>query len=283
MNCDQAMRVIVASAVTDDSAEIRAALAYIARHPRCLARLDQFTRALLSDLEHELPCAEAREQFFTYYTLETDNQDVASRLPDVYNHLQRCPYCKFDYRTMKAGILAYEQHLLPLPTQTPQFALSFLPPLSPPPALWSVRNQIRTFVEEISILIAQSVATFGALHTGLTPALSPATQLRNGEQSARYAVLILPDADANIRFHIETATIDQTHVRVVLQVFDAVTDKTVAGVRVTLRTAQRELLTSLLTESDGKATFSRLVPGKYLFQLRQQDATWELPVVIVTK
>jgi hypothetical protein len=58
-------------------------------------------------------------------------------------------------------------------------------------------------------------------------------------------------------------------------------EQPLAAVRVTLRNAQHQLLMGLVTGPDGSAVFEQLPLGRYFVQVRYEQNTWEIPLVVV--
>ncbi|MEM7126530.1 MAG: carboxypeptidase-like regulatory domain-containing protein [Chloroflexota bacterium] len=278
MTCNDAVKI----ALEPGHKQRQAALEMIRTDPACLARLDKLARAILSGLENETSCAEARLHFATYYVLESSQIETAAALSELHDHLSRCPYCQLDYQafqeaeTAQTGSLDEEQ-------TTPIFDLSFiqepLPEIIPLSQIWGADKVARTLVNQIKITISKGAAVIDSL----TPQLQAGTfsmAMRGGNDDVDYAVLAIPDEDAKIHFLLDTAPSPDGTALVTLIVMQTEEDKPLADVQISLRTATGERVTSGLTESNGAITFPRITPGEYHIQAQIDDSTWEIPFLV---
>lgn len=63
-------------------------------------RLGGWLAHVLATQPHEITCSECFDQISTYVDLEVADQDAASALPDVAQHLHQCPACVEEYEAL---------------------------------------------------------------------------------------------------------------------------------------------------------------------------------------
>lgn len=286
MNCDEALRILV----EPNHHLHKEALAYVGQEPSCLARVDQLARAILSDLEEETTCAEAQLQLPQYYKLERTQKDYAAELPIIHAHLNRCPECQADYKMLQDATLALEADPITAATPTPVFDLSFLSSpqrastIESKPAIeskfWQVHDQVRTLFDQVRVTISDHAASIADMGPQLIPEMVP-VPMRDGEDDAQYAILILPDDEANVRFQIDTIPSREGTVQLTLRIFESEQKRPIPDVRVTLRKATGSLVAGSLTDGDGMVEFSRITADAYSVQAQHDGKTWALPITII--
>lgn len=275
MTCDDALRI----ALDPGHKERQAALEMIRSDPSCLARLDKLARAILSELENEISCAEARLHFVTYDALESSQIDTAEALPEIHDHLARCPYCQLEYKAFQQA----ELHPNDTPAEeepTPVFDLSFiqepLPELIPLSQIWRMDRAARTLVNQIKITISKRAAVIDSMTSQLR-AGTFSMAMRGGNDDVDYAVLTLPDEEAGIHFLLDIAPSPDGTALLTLVVMQTEANKPLADVQVALRTTTGRRVTSGLTEPNGTIVFPRITPGEYHIRAQLDDVTWNVP------
>jgi len=286
MNCDEALRILI-----EPNHHLREeALAYVGQEPSCLARVDQFARAILSDLEEETTCAEVQLHLPQYYELERTEKDSALELPIVHAHLNRCPDCQADYKMLQDATSALEADASTTPA--PVFDLSFLSSTSPSSPtttstivneIWQMHDQVRTLFDQIRVTISDSAASIADMGSLLSPEAVLGTAMRSGEDDAQYAILILPDDEANVRFKINTVPAREGTAQIKLTIFESEREKPIPDVRVTLRKSDGALVAGSLTDGDGVVEFSRITAAGYLIEAQHDGKTWALPITITER
>ena len=284
MNCDEALQILLA-----ENHEARtAALTHVLADRSCLDRIDQLTRAILSNIEHEISCAETRLHIADYYEWQHHQAESFPLLQDVQDHLERCPYCQLEYQVLQEAMKQLET--LPVETGTPQrsFDLSFInaplakrPQAEPAPVaeIWRIENQVRRLFEQIQVAISDTKATIASLSPQLVPALV-VTPMRNKED-LQFVALVLPAPEANIHFQVDIKPSRDDTAQITLKVFSIEQNTPIPNTRVTLRTSEGALIAGSLTNSKGEITFPRVAADRYLIQTQYQDKTWELPISII--
>lgn len=279
MNCDKALQIMLDT----DHNEHRLALGYLLSDPACLARVEQLGRAILSDLNNELSCAEARLHLADYYEQQSEQGDSAQIFPDLHAHLERCPDCRFEYQLLQETITALATDVLPTPDLSPTFDLSFidepLPRMTATDAIWMLHDKIRTLFQQLEITITKNVAAI----TTLTPQLAPATfsmAMRGGEDDIQFAVVVLPDEEAQIYFQVDTKPFEANTAFITLRIFATETDSPLSDVRVTLRNVSGALVTSSLTDLDGEIQFPGIIAAGYIIQAHYEGRSWEIPITV---
>ncbi|MEZ4664593.1 MAG: hypothetical protein R2911_44240, partial [Caldilineaceae bacterium] len=167
MNCDTALEIMLDA----QHAQRGEALNYILQHPLCLARLDQFARAVLADTAADMPCVQAREHLASYYMEQQAGRPVAQMMPDVHAHVQRCPYCQLELRLLEETMqMAANDQLPALETLAP-FELTFLDDLLPalPTPIWVLQDNVRRLFRELAISVQTAKTAIAALSPDLTP------------------------------------------------------------------------------------------------------------------
>ncbi|MEZ4706013.1 MAG: carboxypeptidase-like regulatory domain-containing protein [Caldilineaceae bacterium] len=276
MNCDTALEIMLDA----QHAQRREALNYILQHPICLARLDQFARAIVAETEEEMPCAQAREQLADYYTEQQAGRQVAQTMPAIHAHVQRCPYCQLELRLLAETMqMAATDQLPALQTLAP-LDLTFIDTLLPaaPTLVWVMQNHVRRLFQELVVSVQSAKTAIAALSPDLTPQTF-ALSMR-GEDDAQYDVLILPDQEAQVRFRVVAKPMPDGAALIALRIVEAQTDAPIPDVRVTLRTIDQHLVAGSLTNNNGEIEFPRIAPNRYVIQARHADQTWELPIAV---
>jgi hypothetical protein len=282
MNCDDALHILL----NPTHRERGAALTYIQNNPDCLARLDQLARAVLSNIEYELSCAEARRQLADYYTHQVNQQDAAA-YPDLHAHLHRCPYCQAEHQALQEAMQTVATSSFPIVTQAPQFDLSFidspLPSLRPIAEIWMRVANVRKLFQSIEVTIRRGVAEIVALTAQLQPSpVALATRLRADIDQAKATAFILPDEEQSIHFQVDTApSVDET-ILLTVHVFNIENASPLPDVRMTLLTAAGSLVADSLTDEKGAIQFPRLAANHYIIQAQWNDQIWEIPIAVTS-
>ena len=282
MTCNEALQILL----EPNHAERKAAMAYLLTDQACLARVDQLAQAVLSQVESEIPCAEARLRLAAYYERQTKHNDAAQAMPELHAHLQHCAYCQAEYKLLQEMMQAFESNALPALTATHTFDLTFidkpLPKLVSTRDLWGVQSKLRRLFQPLEITITQRAAAIATL----TPQLAPvtfSTALRGGDDDAEFAVLILPDEEAQIYFRVDTKSSQGGTALITLQILATEGDQPIPDARVLLRHADGNLVTSSLTGPSGEVEFPRIPADQYIIQTQYDGRTWELPMVITRR
>jgi len=287
MTCNEALQILLEpNHAEPNPAKRSAAMAYLLSDQACLARVDQLAQAVLSKVDNEMPCVEARLRLAAYYERETAPNDDAQTMPELHAHLQRCAYCQADYRLLQETMRAVENNALPTVTDTYRFDLAFIDkPLSklvPTREIWGIQPQLRRLFQQLEITITQSAAAIATLTPQLAPATF-ATALRGGDDDAEFAVVILPDEEAHIYFRVDTKPSQDGTALITLQILATEGDQPIPDARVMLRHVNGELVTSSLTGPKGEVEFPRIPADQYTIQTQYDGKTWELPMVITRR
>lgn len=279
MNCDEALTILL----DPDHHERGLALNYLLNNPPCLARVEQFGRAILSTLAHEIPCVEARLHLAADYEQQLAQGAGAYLFPDLHAHLARCPDCRLEYQLLQETHAIGATAALPPSASSPTFDLSFitepLPPVTATAAIWLIHDKVRTLFQEVKIAVSGRSTAIAAL----TPQLAPKTfalAMRGGADDAQFAVMVLPDEDARIHFQVETKPFQDNRTTITFRVFATETDSPIADVRVILRYADGALVTSSLTDQHGAIELPSIPAASYVIQAHYEGRTWELPITV---
>ncbi|MCB9151678.1 MAG: hypothetical protein H6641_23225 [Caldilineaceae bacterium] len=277
MNCNTALQIMLDAQHT----QRQEALTYILQNPACLARLDQFARAVLADTADEMPCAQARTQLDSYYTERQAGRAVEQIMPAVHEHLQRCPYCQLELQLLAETMQAAANGQLPALASLKPFDLAFIDELLPaaPTSIWILQDNVRRLFRQLDVSVQATKSAISALSLDLVPQTF-ALSMR-GEDDAQYDVLFLPDLEANVRFRVVAKPTPDGAALISLRIVEAHTDTPIPDVRVTLRMADGNLVAGSLTNNNGEIEFPRIAPNQYVIQARYANNTWELPVAIV--
>ena len=298
MNCIEALQIMLSTTHPKRDE----ALAYIKSNPACLARIDQLGRAIVSEIEHEATCAETRLRMADYFAWQENDQrgsdeevpqlrqnfphsaldGVPQYLEATADHLGRCPYCQLEYQQLAETMAAFEAGTLPAVEARPTFNLSFitkpLPAMVPTREIWPIIGNIRTLFKEIEISISKSVATIATLTPQLAPLPMPVAV--RGPDDPEYAILVLPDEDANIHFQFDSKPSPDGTALITLRVFDTESDKPIPDVHITLRRADGARVASSLADKDGTVIFPRIPPDRYIIKAEYDEKIWELFIAI---
>jgi|GEM_PF-1063725 len=291
MNCDEALKILT----EPNHHQHQEALEFVVQEPSCFARVDQFARAILSDLEEETTCAEAQIHLPQYYELEQGGQDCSAQLPIIHNHLARCPYCQTDYEMLRDAMQALDEintqaDSSKLEEQTPVFDLSFLTSDSASPSfastatdeIWRLQNGVQRLFDTIRITVAETSALIADMGAQLQPQtiLAP---VRRGKDDVEYSVLHFPDTSAQIRFKLDAIPARNGKATIVMKIFETDSEQPIQNVRVTLRRANNELVAGSLSDQAGAVEFSMLDADGYNIEMQFDGNTWEIPVTISLK
>lgn len=282
MNCHEAIRILL-----DSNHEGRtSALAYILNDTSCLVRVDQLARAIVSDLDNELSCPEARLYLADYYEQQHNQQSGLDQFIDIQNHLDRCPYCSNEYQLLEGTMAAWQADTLPVVESTPTFDLSFiqkpLPSMRSVDEIWEITNEmqreVRRLFQELQLRVSEKIGSIETLTSQLRPQ-QLSMRLRSGND-AEFAVMILPDEKAGIHFQVEAKPSQDDTAFITLKVFESESDDPIPDARITLSTVDDELVTESLTEADGNVDFQHIPIGRYRIQIQCDEEFWELPITI---
>ena len=285
MDCQKALRIITNKTIADEDRKLhQQALSYVMANPDCLAQVDQFARAILSTLDDDLPCAEARVHLASYYELSAQSQDLDAELSAVHDHIARCPYCQLEYQMLQTTMHEVSSNALPMPESVPDLDFSFLGATSRATqlkkgAIWQVHDQVCTLFTEINVTLSQIAATIAPLGEQLTPAIHT-TSLRADNAEVQFAVLVLPDEEADVHFQIETRPFKDGTAMVTIKVTARATNKPIPHARVALRYAGGNLVAGALAGPQGSVEFTHIAAAEYIIQVRIDDQRWELPIAI---
>jgi hypothetical protein len=249
-------------------------------------------RALkLDDAEDPEPlsCAECRAQFPALYHLQASGESLPSPTAAARAHLAGCPDCAAEYAALQEvmGELATGALTGAYATRAaePSFDLSFLgtPPAQEPPLWRVVGEHIWGLFTDLQIALQGAGAAFVALPPALTTTPAPAGGglLRTDTAGGGLELLILPAADARISISLGVGPQVGDYAAIIVRILAIPSEKPLGDTRVTLRNAQHQLLTGLVTRPDGTAIFEHLPLGRYFVQVRTAQDTWEIPLIIV--
>lgn len=279
MNCNEALQILLAENRKDRSA----ALAFILQDRQCLDRVDQLARAILSDIDNEITCAETRLHLESYYEWQQSKGEEFPLLQDVDAHVGRCPYCRLEYQLLGQAIDSVANLPVDIPLPQRSFDLSFiktpLPQFKPTSAIWNIEQRVRRLFEQIQVAVTETTATIAALTPQLSPV--PVTSALRGEDDTQFAILVLPDLEANIHFQLNTKPSRDGTALITLRIFDTESDMPITDARVQLRGSKNNLIASSLTDDNGEISFPRIAADRYLIQAIYDDKTWELPISVV--
>lgn len=279
MNCDEALQIVL----DENHKERHAAISHILQDRTCLDRVDQLARAILSNIDDEISCAESRQHIASYHQWQQNPANTFPLLPDVQTHLARCPYCQLELQRLQTTINQLEGEPLTSARAQRTFDLSFidapLPRFTPTESIWNIEQQVRKLFEQIQIRVSETKATIASLSPQLAP-LSLAGAMRS-EDDLQYAALVLPDLDAKIHFQIESKPSRDGTALLTLRIFDTETNSPIPNARVSLRNREGGLIASSLTATNGELTFPRIPVDRYTIQTHYQDKTWELSISII--
>lgn len=291
MDCDQAMEVLTSGktrrATVEERKKHQEAEDHLLSCAVCQTRIDQFTRAILSMAEDEIPCAECGSRLHAYVEAELDGQDMGHELPLLKAHLERCPDCSVEYQILRESLLMLREGTLPEPSPYPVFDTSFLqarePSVAPRP-IWlteAVEQEVRRLFTEISITIGRTAASFGQLAAPLTPQPVPVGAMREerrpeGEEALQ--LLELPDPEANLAIELTVGPVTADKAAVSVEIGQMSPEQPIPRARVTLYDAEHQLLASTLSGDDGTAAFDDMDAGRYFIEIKHAGQVWELPV-----
>lgn len=260
-----------------------AALTHVLHDLDSLRRMDQMVRAILSDVDYELSCAEARLHLASYYEWQQNQANRFPLLEDVQAHVGRCPYCQAELHMLQESMTELARESPALEKSPRIFDLSFIDaPLlkvTPTSAIWRFQEQIRRLFDQLQITISETTATIASLTPQLAPI--PVVSAMLGEDDIQFSTLVLPDLEAKIHFQIDSKPSRDGTALITLRIFETEGDTPLPDVRVTLRDGEGNLIAGSLTGPSGDVSFPRIPADRYLVQAQYQDKTWELPVSIV--
>jgi len=248
--------------------------------------MKEFARAILSDREDQLTCADCKARLPEIIEAEVMGTDPREDLDEVQWHLTTCPNCAREYRELRAlAASAYSQDL-PEPSRRVRFDFSFLEPLSEEIQVWQQSTEgIRRLLAEIPIAVSQLAASFGQVHPALVPCrlTVAAGALRSGLPAAEgvegvIEVMELPDAEANLVIKLSMGPVRNRKGTLVLGVDRIKPAEPIPQDRITLLDEDHKMLESQPTAEDGTAVFGDLETGKYVVQVEHNGRTWEFAV-----
>jgi len=248
--------------------------------------MKEFARAILSDREDEVTCADCKARLPEVIAAEVMGADLGEDLSEVQWHLAICPHCAREYRELQAlAVSAYDEDL-PEPSRQVRFDFSFLEPLSGEIQVWQQSTEgIRRLLAEIPIAVSQLAASFGQVHPALVPCrlTVAAGALRSGLPAAEgvegvIEVMELPDAEANLVIKLSMGPVRNRKGTLVLGVDRIKPAEPIPQDRITLLDEDHKLLESQPTAEDGTAVFGDLETGKYVVQVQHSRRTWEFAV-----
>lgn len=285
MNCDEALHILLDSNHQAHSLKRSLALNYLRQHPACLARVDQLGRAILSDLDNELSCAEARLHLADYNEQQQIAPERSAQIfSDLHAHLEHCPDCRLEYTLLQSTLAALATDTLPAPGSIPTFDLSFIdkpfPSMRPTAAIWMLHDQLRTLFQQVEMTIRHNTATIAAL----TPQLAPqtfASAMRDSTDDTQFSVIVLPDEEAHIHFQVTTKPFQKQTATIMLRILATDVDMPIADVRVTLRHVNGTLVTSSLTDQSGEIEFPGIPAASYVIQAQIEGKTWAIPIMVI--
>jgi hypothetical protein len=237
-----------------------------------------------------LSCAECRAQLPALYHLQASGEPLPASVAAAHTHLADCPACEAEYAALQdvMGELAAGTLTGTVTGQTaePTFDLSFLSrPSVPGPALWrrALGESVWQLFTSLQISLHAAGAAFSALPAALTTTPVPASAgvFRSDTPAGRLELLILPAPDAAVSVSLGVVPQVGDYAAVIVKLLAVPGEKPLGDTRVTLRNAQHQLLTGLVTRPDGTAVFDHLPLGRYFVQVRYAQDTWEIPLIIV--
>lgn len=253
---------------------------------------DEAFAALVGALRHDdaedpepLSCAECRAQLPALYHLQGAAEPLPTSTAAACAHLASCPACAAEYAALEdvLGELA-SGSLADLETE-PAFDLSFLRrPHVQGPALWRVLGDSAwRLYTDLQVSLREAGVSFGLLPASLaaTPVPVCAGVFRADTPAGRLELLMLPAPDADISIQLGVGSQVGDYAAVIVKILSVPSGKPLGDLRVTLRNAQHQLLTGLVTRPDGTAVFERLPLGRYFVQVRYGQDSWEIPLIIV--
>ncbi|MEZ4733765.1 MAG: carboxypeptidase-like regulatory domain-containing protein [Caldilineaceae bacterium] len=241
---------------------------------------DQLIRAVTSNENDEISCAECRRYFPALYELEQQNNKLSIQYAQAVHHLSKCSYCATEYHMLCEAMFSYESGTLPELNETIQFDLSFLDP-TPPLWLSDTVHQVHRLFTEVLVTMKSTTALFGTLPAPLTPQLTPSGAFRSADVEGEVQILILPDADAELSIQLAVGPVVNGKAAIVVKLLQLETTAPLGGIRVSLRNAHRQPLVGSMTGTDGTAIFERLPIGHYFIQVRYKQQDWEVPLILV--
>jgi hypothetical protein len=248
--------------------------------------MKEFARALLTAQEEALTCADCEMTLADYVDAEVAGDQAATLFPDIARHLQRCPYCARTAHDLRALVLLASDATLPQPRTVPQFDLSFItrePVVTPAPLAvqWQrLTDSVSRLIGAIQIQLGQTVASFTALPTGLTPTLAPALAQRGAASSDPTFVeaVAVPDEAENRLVRISLAPVQAGRGALLLEVNTLTPPAPISRAQVTLNDGNGDLLESVATQPDGTVVFRELDPGAYQIQVLYEGKLGEIAI-----
>lgn len=233
-----------------------------------------------------LSCAECRAQLPALCHLQAAGEPLPNVTAAARAHLESCPACAAEYAALQDVLGELAAGTLADLAAEPTLDLSFLgTPSAPGPALWrrTLGEGVWRLFTDLQISLHAAGATFGVLPASLTttPALAGSAVFRTDTPAPRLELLVLPAPDAGISIHLGVGPLVADYAAVIVKLLAIPSEKPLGDTRVTLRNAQHQLLTGLVTRPDGTAVFEHLPLGRYFVQVRYAQELWEIPLIIV--
>ena len=232
-----------------------------------------------------LSCAECRAQLPALYHLQGSAELLPTSTAAARAHLAGCPACAAEYAALEDVLGELASGTLADVEAEPALDLSFLsrPPVQGP-ALWRVLGDSAwRLYTDLQVSLREAGVSFGSLPAALTMTPVPACAgvFRTGTPAGRLELLMLPAPDADISIQLGVGPQVGDYAAVIVKLLAIPSEKPLGDTRVTLRNAQHQLLTGLVTRPDGTAVFERLSLGRYFVQVRYGQDSWEIPLIIV--
>lgn len=272
IECQDARKMVTSST----SSRYNEAFAHVQHCPLCLARFDQLARAIISESDDEISCAECRVHMSSYYELQQGNVDYLHNSATIQHHLATCPYCAYEYAVLNDTMVWAEQEWDEALELRPDIPLPFLSESK----LWILQSvdSIRRLAEAIVIQIREQSALFdeSSAQWVQQQTVLPVTR---AEADESLQLLHLPDIDAGINVQISIGPAKKRAATLLLSVYEE-NGKPIEALRIILRDSDLDPVMGTETDSEGSAIFSDLAVGRYLFELRNQDQRWEIPINI---
>lgn len=233
-----------------------------------------------------LSCAECRAQLPALCHLQAAGEPLPDPTAAAGAHLEICAACAAEYAALQDVLGELAAGTLADLAAEPAFDLSFMSTSSSPsPTSWrrALGESAWRLFTDLQISLHAAGASFGALPGSLTatPALAGSAMLRTDASAGQLEVLVLPAPDAGISIHLGVSSLVADYAAVIVKLLAIPSEKPLGDTRVTLRNAQHQLLTGLVTRPDGTAVFEHLPLGRYFVQVRYAQDIWEIPLIIV--
>jgi len=236
------------------------------------------------DIDKDATCQACEEMLATYVDAELQGDLVNERYQEVHQHLQECGECQmFHEELLLLRTQEIEGRLLE-PSRSPEIDLSFLPDPQLSTRLWQVAQEsgkevLRLFAD-VRIRLAEKQAQFVQLNAPLQPQWVAIPAVRATDAPKAHQMLQIPAGEGALEFQLELGYATETNATVGVRLRDANTNIPATRIRATLRDEQSRILASELTDKDGYVSFTDMMPGDYLLEVKHQGGIWQLPLVI---